>query len=140
MLWYQRREHGGICYSQPINFSDTLIRNATAASNIFLLSIYTRLQYLRLKLTGGIHQKKSVCFSCQTIQYLIYVFKFLMTQTICKLVRLTFISILTKQLQFQKKKKETTRNYIPSLKKKKKKKHKNIPQYKKKKKKKKKKK
>merc|ERR1712129_398218 len=112
MLWYQRREHGGICNSQPINFSDTLIRNATAASNIFLLSIYTRLQYLRLKLTRGIHQKKSVCFSCQTTQYLIYVFKFLMTQTICKLVRLTFISILTKQLQFQKKKKKKQHEII----------------------------
>merc|ERR1712204_104351 len=110
--------------SQPINFSDTLIRNATAASNTFLLSIYTRLQYLRLKLTRGIHQKKSVCFSCQTTQYLIYVFKFLMTQTICKLVRLTFISILTKQLQFQTKKKKKKKKKINHFFKKKKKKKK----------------
>jgi len=44
----------------------------------------------------------------------------MMTQKICKLVRLTFISISSqKQLQFQKKKNETTRNYIPSLSKKK---------------------
>ena len=35
-----------------------------------------------------------------------------MTQTICKLVRLTFISILTKQLQFQKKEKKKQHEII----------------------------
>lgn len=44
----------------------------------------------------------------------------MMTQTICKLVRLTFISILKKTTAISKEKKnETTRNYIPSLSKKK---------------------
>jgi len=46
--------------------------------NIFLLSIYTRLQYLRLKLTRGIKSKKKnqFVFLVKLTQYLIYVFKF----------------------------------------------------------------
>jgi len=75
--------------------------------NIFLLSIYTRLQYLRLKLTRGIKSKKNqFVFLVKLTQYLIYVFKFnddAKNMQTCKAD--LYFYLLTKQTAISKEKK-----------------------------------